>query len=117
MPDEEKPKVERRVERRQRFSISHGNLIRLGLLHLMREAASQVVYSLWYYLVFRYVLRIEVEAIPFCLVMFFGRWIADSIDTALESSVKEDSRKVLISHDKNSVLFNVREDENDDGSD
>lgn len=106
----------------KRFSVSTKEAVQMGILFVMREGAIQIIQAIWYFFCFRYVLHVEVEFWSFVIVVFFGKWISDSVQTAIDDSVRKDTRKFVMTVSKDRIMYdNLKnpkdEGKNDDGSD
>jgi hypothetical protein len=95
------------------FSMPLNDMAKLGCLYFLREIAIHVTQSVWFFFVFRYVLHVEIDFWPFITVVFFGKWITDSIVTAIDDSVRKDTRRVVMTRSKNLVTYDVTEKEDD----
>jgi hypothetical protein len=100
----------------KRFSVSKDEMVKTGILFLMREVSDQVIKSLWYFLAFKYVLHFEIEFWPFVLVVFLGGWLCDAVRTAIDNAVRRDVRKVVMTVGKDRIMYEDKSDPRDDGS-
>ena len=108
MTDDENKKI-------KRFSMTLNDMAKLGCIYFLREIAIHIVQTIWFYFVFRYALHLEIDFWPFIVVVFFGKWVCDSVVTGIDDSVRKDTRRVVMTRSKDLITYDV-EDKDDRGN-